>query len=176
MKKCIEKREITRNTTFGKSSEKGIWKQFARKYFELKKFISQKCQNIGLDHWLEHCVSIWMMNKLDGRAHFHPMCTFIQNGFIQSTLSSKTVSFMVHFRNTLVHNQFHPKIERPRKVRARRVGPRRVGALKGGEPKISRFFPSFATMFILSSLSRGVFSWNCGRTLTARLGFSGHFV
>ena len=46
----------------------------------------------------------------------------------------------------------------PRRVGPRRVGPPQVGPLRWR----FFFFPSPATIFILSSLSWGSFSWNCG--------------
>ena len=66
----------------------------------------------------------------------------------------------------LLRENSHPS--GPRRVGPRRVGPRRVGPSKGGGPngggpnvwgpKISRFFfPSPATVFILFSLSFGLF-------------------
>ena len=78
----------------------------------------------------------------------HPyLTTFGQNQF-----------WPIHFWPKLSSVLVVSQSVRPRRVGAPKfVGPEGVGAPKGGEPKISRFFFSPATIFFLSSLSWGSF-------------------
>ena len=78
---CMDKREVTRCTTFGTSSENGIWKQLARNILSSKhcptKFSSQSyVKTVGLN---EHRVSAGMMYKTrldedDGYGQLVPFC------------------------------------------------------------------------------------------------------
>ena len=56
--KKLDKREVTRSTTFGISSENGIWKQCARKHFELRSFVQKSVLKVMWRRWAwTSCVS-----------------------------------------------------------------------------------------------------------------------
>ena len=95
-------------------------------------------------------------------AHFgqtdfgHPYVTdFGQSDFGQTDFGPKNGVFVFwpnhpSTRRRAAGDPFEPA---SRRVGPKSVGPLKVEALKGGRPKISRFFCSPATIFFLSSLS-----------------------